>query len=171
MLIVETGTGASDSDSYTTLDYARTYAAKYGYELPIDDDEANVFLRKGCLYVDLFESSFSGERLNDTQALAWVRVNSYKCAGRDQIYLPSDSVPIEIQHANIIAANYYATGIDVRANSDGLSIASEEVVGAVKVAYFDNEKTGATIEITEADDMLSNFLCGGYSNSIRTVRV
>ena len=56
-------------------------------------------------------------------------------------------------------------------NNDGKAIASEEVVGAVRVAYFDNSKTGDTIDLTEADDKLANFLCGGSSLSMRTVRV
>lgn len=171
MLIVEDGTGLADADSYISLEDARTYGIKFGYTLPVDDDEASVFLRKATLYVDLFEGSFSGERLVDTQSLAWPRTNAYKCAGRDQIYLPSDSVPIEIQHAQVIAAHYYAAGIDVRANNDGKAIAAEEVVGAVKVAYFDNGKTGGTIDLTEADDKLANFLCGGSTLSMRTVRV
>jgi hypothetical protein len=170
-LIVETGTGASDSDSYISLADARAYGVKYGYTLPVDDTQADIFLRKGALYVDLFEGSFSGERLVDTQALAWPRVNAFKCAGRDQVVLPSDSVPIEIQNAQVIAAHYYAAGVNVRANDDGLAIASEEVVGAVKVAYFDNGKTGATIEITEADDMLANLLCFGNGLTLNTVRV
>jgi hypothetical protein len=170
-LIVEDGTGLADADSYISLVDARAYALKYGYTLPVDDTQADIFMRKAALYVDLFEGSYSGERLVDTQALAWPRVNSYKCAGRDQIYLPSDAVPTEIQNAQVIAAHFYAAGVNVRANDDGLSIASEEVSGAVKVSYFDNNKTGATIDLTEADDMLSNLLCGGSSLSLRTVRV
>ena len=170
-LIVENGTGLADADSYISLVDARAYGIKYGYTLPVDDTQADIFLRKAALYVDLFEGSYSGERLVDTQALAWPRVNAYKCAGRDQIDLPSDEVPIEIQNAQVIAAHFYSAGVNVRANDDGKNIASEEVTGAVKVSYFDNGKTGATIEITEANDMLANLLCGGGSLSMRTVRV
>jgi hypothetical protein len=171
MLITEDGTGLPTADSYISLIDARAYALKYGYTLPVDDDQADIFMRKAVIYVDLFEASFSGERLEDTQALAWPRVNAYKCSGRHQIDLPSDSVPIEIQHAQVIAAHYYAAGVNVRANDDGLGIASEEVVGSVKVAYFDNGKTGATIDLTEADDMLANLLCFNNGLTLQTVRV
>tara|TARA_R110000744_G_scaffold14616_4_gene41443 strand:- start:1719 stop:2237 length:519 start_codon:yes stop_codon:yes gene_type:complete len=170
-LIVETGTGASDSDSYISLVDARAYGLKYGYTLPIDDDLADVALRKGVLYADLFESSYSGTRVNDDQALAWPRNNAYKCVRYDQIAIANDSIPVEIQNAQVIAASFYGAGLDVRANDDGNSIASEEVVGAVKVSYFDNGKTGASIEITEATDMLTILMCIGSSLSMRTVRV
>lgn len=171
-LIVEDGTGLADADSYISLVDARAYASKYGYVLPIDDDEADVMLRKGTLYVDLYESSFSGSRLNDTQALAWARVNAYKCSGYNQIPIASDSIPNEIKCAQVIAANAYSANVDVRANNDGKAVASEEVVGAVKVAYFDNGKTGSTIEITAALDMINSLMCsGGFGLSARTVRV
>ena len=171
MLIVETGTGASDSDSYISLVDARAYALKYGYALPLDDDLADVALRKGAVYVDLFEYAYSGSRLNDTQALAWSRVNAYKCSGYNEIDLPSDSIPLEIQYAQVIAASSYGAGVDVRANDDGLAVNSKEVVGAVKVSYFDNGKTGKSTEITAANDMLSMFMCIGSSLTMRTVRV
>ena len=170
-LIVEDGTGLADADSYISLDGARAYALKYGYTLPVGDAEANVKLRKGAVYVDLFEGSFPGQRLVDTQSLAWSRINAYKCAGQDQICLPSDSVPLEIQYAQVIAASFYATGLDVRANDDGLGVSAKEVVGAVKVAYFDNGKTGKSTEITEATDMLSNYMCVGSVFTLSTVRV
>jgi len=170
-LIVEGGTGLAAADSYISLADARTYAENYGYTLPVDDTEADVALRKGAKYVDLFESSFSGQRLNDTQALAWPRIYAYKCLGNNQIQIPSDSVPVEAKNAQVIAAATYGAGTDVRSNNDGLGIASEEVTGAVKVSYFDNGKTGGSIEITEAIDELSALLCQYNLFSVPTLRV
>ena len=171
-LIVSDGTGLVDADSYISLADARAYAVKYGYSLPDDDTQAEIALRKGAVYVGLFEGSFSGSRLEDTQSLSFPRADCYKCISGNQTYITSDSIPLEIQHAQVIAANYYGQGVDVRANNDGLAIQSEEVVGAVKVSYFDNGKTGGSTEITEAEDMLSNFLCAGASGlTLRTKRV
>ena len=171
-LIVEDGTGLADADSYISLVDARAWGVKFGYTLPIDDEEANVSLRRGALDVDLFEDSFAGQRLNDTQSLAWVRINAYKCSGYNQIPIDSDVVPNEAKYAQVIYANARFLGITVRANDDGLGVASKEVVGAVKVAYFDNGKTGKSINITEAEDMLSSLLCVGDGGlTIRTVRV
>ena len=169
-LIVENGTGLTDADSYISLVDARSYSLKYGYAIPADDNEAEIMLRKGALYIDLFECSFSGQRLVDTQSLAWPRINAYKCAGQDQICLPSDSVQNEIKYAQVIAASFYASGLNVRANDDGLAVQSKEVVGAVKVSYFDNGKSGKSIEITEATDMLSNYMCLGSGLTMQSDR-
>lgn len=169
-LIVENGTGLADADSYISLPDARAYALKYGYTLPVDDIEAEVALRKAASYVGLFESSFSGKRLNDAQSLSWSRDRAYKCYGNEQILIPSSSVPIEIKNAQVIAADTFGKAVDVRANDDGSSIASEEVVGAVKVSYFDNGKTGTSIEITAAIDAMSSLLCNNNGLTIRTHR-
>lgn len=170
-LIVEDGTGLSNADSYISLDDARVYADNYGYTLPVDDDEASMYLRKAVAYIDNYASSFSGELVNDEQSLYWGRVNAYKCSGRNQICIPDKTVPNEVKFAQVIAAAEYATGSDVRSSDDGRSVASEQVTGAVAVSYFDNGKTGGSIKITEVSDMLSPLLCYNTMYSARTLRV
>jgi len=168
-LIVEDGTGLPDSDSYISLTDARSYAAAYGVTLPTDDTAAEVALRQGAAYVDMQEGCFTGTRLNETQALAWPRygaVNAYGFA------IPSDSVPAAMKYAQVYAAAEYGAGTDVRATDDGKGIASEEVVGAVKVSYFDNGKTGGSVVITKAMDALKPLLvaCGNNGFSFRVGR-
>jgi hypothetical protein len=170
-LIVSDGTGLIDADSFISLDDAREYALKYGYKLPIDDTDAEVALRKGVIYVELYEGSFSGERLKDTQSLSWPRKHAYKMAGQDVIYIEPDAIPNEVKYSQVIAAHYYNAGVNARVNDDGLAVASKEVVGAVKVSYFDNGKTGKSTKITEAVDMLSNLLVAGSAFTMKTLRV
>ena len=172
-LIVEDGTGLNNADSYISLADARIFASDYGYTLPADDTEAGVFLRKGALYVDLSESSFTGSRLVDTQALAWPRSDAYKCSGRNQIALPSNSVPIEIKNSQVISASYYASGLNPRAASTGLRIQSEELTGVGKTSYFDSGGSSSTVEITEANDMIANLMCSNAESglSIPTLRI
>ena len=144
-LIVEDGTGLVDSDSYISLADARTFAANYGITLPADDTEAEITLRKGTQYVDLQEDCFAGDRLNDTQALAYPRDDD-------------SGMPKALGRATVYAAAEFALGTDVRATDDGKSIASEEVTGAVAVSYFNNGKTGGTVTITRAMDALKSLL-------------
>lgn len=144
-LIVEDGTGLVDSDSYISLADARTFAANYGITLPTDDTEAEITLRKGTQYVDLQEDCFVGDRLNDTQALAYPRDDD-------------SGMPKALGRATVYAAAEFALGTDVRATDDGKSIASEEVTGAVAVSYFNNGKTGGTVTITRAMDALKSLL-------------
>ena len=170
-LIVETGTGLDDADSYISLVDARAWAANNGYSLAIDDDDANIQLRKGAIDVDLSEGGFPGSRLNNEQSLAWARINAYSCTGQNQTPIPPNVVPNKIKYAQVIYGDAYQKGITVRANDDGLSVASKKVVGAVEVSYHDNGKTGKSTEITEATDMLSNYMCVGSMFTLSTVRV
>ena len=128
MLIVEDGTGKSDSDSYVSLVDARALAVKYGYTLPADDTAAEVALRQGAGYVDMQESCFGGARKLLTQALAWPRVGA-KTTFKAEI--ADDAIPSQLLMAQVAAAAEYGAGVDVRATDDGKAIASEEVTGAV----------------------------------------
>ena len=150
-LIVENGTGLADADSYISLADARTFAANYGVTLPTDDTEAEIALRQGTQYVDLQEPCFIGERLTDTQALAYPRNDD-------------SGMPAALGKATVYAAAEFALGTDVRASDDGKAIASEEVVGAVKVDYFNNGKAGGTVTITKAMDALKRLLVACKNN-------
>ena len=150
-LIVESGAGLADADSYISLADARTFAANYGITLPADDTEAEIALRQGTQYVDLQEPCFVGERLTDDQALAYPRDDD-------------GGMPSALGKATVYAAAEFALGTDVRASDDGKAIASEEVVGAVRVGYFNNGKTGGTVIITKAMDALKRLLVACKNN-------
>ena len=154
-LVVESGVGLADADSFISLEGARAFAAKYGITLPTNDEAAEVALRQGCQYVELQQKCFSGSRLTTTQALSWPRAGATNAYGVE--YSDSD-MPTQLGYAQVYAAAEYAAGTDVRATDDGKAIASEEVTGAVAVSYFDNGKTGGAVVITRAMDALSPLL-------------
>ena len=155
MLIVEDGTGKSDSDSYVSLVDARALAVKYGYTLPTDDTAAEVALRQGAAYIDMQEPCFGGARKLLTQALAWPRIGA-KTTFKAEI--ADDTIPSQLLMAQVAAAAEYGAGVDVRPTDDGKAIASEEVTGAVAVSYFNNGKTGNTVVITKAMDALKTLM-------------
>ena len=154
-LVVETGAGLADSDSYISLSDARAFAAKYGVTLPALDADAEVALRQGAQYVDLQESCFCGSRLVDTQAMAWPRTETVNAYGQ---IVAAGAMPKQLGMAQVYAAAEYGVGTDVRATDDGKAVASEEVTGAVAVSYFNNGKTGATVTITKCLDALKPLL-------------
>lgn len=166
-LTVEDGSIVAGADSYISLADARTLATKYGWVLPADDTEAEQALRNGTGYVDLQEPRFVGSRVSASQELAWPRKDGTYSYGFE---IPDDSIPSAVQCAQVAAAVEYGQGTDVRASSDGRSIASEEVVGAVKQSYFDNGASSGNVEITRALDCLKpviNSAAGGvYSLSV-----
>ena len=165
-LTVETGAGLADADSYLSLADARTYAQNYGYSLSDDDTEAEVQLRKAAVYVD--NHPFKGERKTSTQALDWPRVNVY-CNGN---LVDSDSVPQAVQRAQVIYASSINDGVIVRGNDNGKEIKLEEVSNAVKREFFETNRNGSTVTVTEAEDMLSCLLDGSANGlTFNVVRV
>jgi hypothetical protein len=69
MLIVETGEGLENSESYIDLDYLTAYAIKRGLDIA-GITETNIIKAK-----DYFESAyqFKGTKLKETQALSFPR--------------------------------------------------------------------------------------------------
>ena len=169
-LTVEDGTGLEAADSYISLIDARALALNLGWVLPADDTAADISLRNGAQYADLSESSFAGTRLVDVQGLAWPRLNSFKCYGTNTINIDSDSVPKEIQKAQVAAAVEYGEGNDPRPNNDGKQV-QETTVGPITKKFFDSGKIGGGFTITTALDAMKPLLCSGSGLfSMRTVR-
>ena len=67
---------------------------------------------------------------------------------------PRGLVASENAKAQVFAAVEIAAGLDPRPTDDGKAVAKEEVVGAVVVEYFNNGKTGSSVVITSAMDVL-----------------
>ena len=170
-LVIEDGTGVANADSYQTLVDARASAALLGLVLPADDTEAEVALRNGYRYVNGYEASFSGYRTTTVQTGSWPRTDAYYCYGRNQVDIATDAIPADIITAQMMAGVEYGKGTDVMPVDNGLSVASNEVVGAVKQAYFDNGKTGAEIVITQAVDAMRSLFCNSRGLTMRTLRV
>lgn len=170
-LVVEDGTGLANADSYQTLEDARLNANALGLNLPASEEAAEAALRNGARYVNRYESSFTGYRTVDTQALSFPRTNSIRSFGTNCIDVASNAIPNELIMAQMFAAVEYGKGTDVMPVDDGLSVQLKEVVGAVKKQFFNNGKTGKGIVITQAIDALKP-LMGASSGglSCRTVR-
>lgn len=160
-LIVEDGSIVAGADSYISLSDARALAAKYGWELPADDTEAEQALRNGAAYVGLQESAMCGSRVSPAQELAYPRRNVTLYG----FSVPADSIPSQVIRAQVAAAVEYGAGTDVRASSDGRAVSKERVEGAVDVEYFNNGNNGSTVEITAALDALAPLLCGANNGS------
>lgn len=160
-LIVEDGSIVAGADSYVSLSDARALAAKYGWELPADDTEAEQALRNGAGYVGLKEPAMCGSRVSAAQELAYPRRNV-------TLYgfpVPADGIPAQVIRAQVAAAVEYGAGTDVRGASDGRAVSLERVEGAVTVEYFNNGNNGSTVEITAALDALAPLLCGANNGS------
>jgi len=73
-LIVESGMGLTDSESYVSVSYADSYCASHGLTAWTGTDAVKeVALRKATQYLDSMYD-FKSERISYTQALAFPRV-------------------------------------------------------------------------------------------------
>lgn len=123
-LTVETGTGASDSESYSSVADADTYHDKRGNTnwLTLTTAEKEEALRRATDYmVQAYRLRWDGTRTSSTQALDWPRafvirkdfeyggLNGYTVIGGNYYY-PSDTVPFEVKNACIELAFKAASG-------------------------------------------------------------
>lgn len=71
-LTTEDGSGLADAESYVSVADCTTYAAAHGLAFTGTESEQEAKLRRATQYLDT-EYTFKGERLTQTQALAWPR--------------------------------------------------------------------------------------------------
>lgn len=157
-LTVENGTIVAGADSYVSLTSARAIASAIGLTLPVADADAEVALRNGRLYVDGHEAQFSGQRVSQTQPLAWPRQSAVLYG----YYWSPGGIPPALIDAQVMAASAIAGGANPWAVDDGKAVASEAVAGAVSISYHYNGKTGAGVRLTQADQALQPLLANGY---------
>jgi hypothetical protein len=156
-LTVETGEIIPGADSYISLADARLRAEALGLSLPVAEADAEVALRKGRMYVDGYEPQFSGQRVGQTQPLAWPR----QFAALYGYYWPNNTIPPAVIDAQVMAAAAIAGGANPWAVDDGKAVASEAVEGAVSISYHYNGKTGSSVRLTQADQALQPLLVSG----------
>jgi len=113
-LVVETGSGLTNADSYISLTDANSYVSDHGDPSSwsdATDDEKEEALRLGTQYIDLkYGNRFVGVRGSRDQALDWPRsavvdVNGY-------IY-DSDEIPTCLKYAVVEAALRHLAGDDL----------------------------------------------------------
>ena len=166
-LIVEDGSIVLGADSYVTLADARAYLLLFGYSLDADDLTAEASLRLGFNYVNSFEDKYSGELVSGSQTGSFPRngltVNGFP--------FDNDKIPQQVKDAQSLAAyeEFSSTGA-LFPNTTRQTVVSEEVVGAVKVAYADNGGDSSKVYFTQIDAILKT-LFDSFSGSHRVFRV
>lgn len=122
MIIVETGEGLENSESYIYLDYLTAYATKRGLDIT-GITETNIIKA-----MDYFESAylFKGTKLKETQALAFPR------------YINNEVVyPVRIKNA-ICELAIKSKSAELLADSERLT--KREKVGEIEVEYSEYSK-------------------------------
>jgi hypothetical protein len=160
-LIVEDGSGISDSNSYCDLDFALEYCVNHGYTSWIDmtEDEQKVYLIKGTSFVDNFYE-WKGYKRTSVQSLEFPR-NGLIDNNRTEIL----GIPNNLKKAVIEAAF-----INLSSEVDNLFVSRDEN-GAIKrqkvdeleVEYFgESEVTETEAEYKTTYQVLNKLLKGLY---------
>lgn len=165
MLIVETGSGATDSQSYASVADADAYHAARGRTLwaTMSEAEKEQALTRATDYmVEVYRKRWDGYRINSTQALDWPRYGVCK----DGFAVLSNVVPAEVSKACMELALIAAAG-DLLA-PQGPQVKSEKV-GPLEVVYADGARQATAYPAV--DRLLSPlFGAAGGSNTLKVVR-
>lgn len=126
-LIVETGEGLSNADSYISIADADVYVDSYADDATAwnstDDAAKERMLKRATQYIDLnYSSRFVGNKCLSTQALVFPRYKVYF----DSYLVPHNTVHQNIKQATVEIALRYLAGDDLLGKqSAGSNIASE----------------------------------------------
>lgn len=161
-LVIETGQGGADSQSYATVAELRAYAALRGATVPTTDAACEQLLIKAMDYLE--DQNFIGDRLTLTQALKWPRSS----AQVENWPIPTNTIPRQLVQAQCALA-IEAQTVDLlptKGLTDGGAIASE-TVGPISVTYVNAGTVRRVPAIAKADALLRTLLKGGGLTLIR----
>jgi len=160
-LIVETGSGVADSDSYLSLVDARALAANYGITLPTDDVEAEVLLRNGYLGLLPMEPQLQGRRTHDIQTNIYPRTGVYKnCVAVD-----ADSIPNELKLAQLYQAEAIQNGAGTNTVNSEARVKSKSLDGVFSKTYMDGSSAPLNAVVQGVQNQMYPLTRIGYQQS------
>lgn len=172
MLIVETGQGVDEADSYLSLVDARELAVKYGITLPTDDIEAEVVLRNGYLGLLPIEPQLQGSRTHDIQTNIYPRTGVYN----NCVAVGSDSIPNNLKLSQLYQADAIQNGSGTNNVTTGERLSGFNVQGVYSETYQDGSSASlnATVQgvvnqmypLTKIGFQQSPCGGGGYGNGL-----
>ncbi len=150
-IIVEDGSNVAGANSYVSLIDARVILNSLGQDLDANDTTAEQQLLNSMVYIEAFREKYKGQRTERSQPLQWPRIGV--CI--DDFVLDTDVIPQDLINAQVFAAYEFSTGVVLQPTLAGQVVQSEEVVGAVKVSYFDTRAVEGSFNLIRVLDSLN----------------
>jgi len=157
-LIIETGTGAANSQAYASAASYVTWATAYYGSAPTDTTaEIEGAILRSVGYLNTLK--WHGARTNGrSQALAWPRSGVTDCEGNE---IASDEIPAELIQAQHILTHAELASPGILSPSGGLAVVKREKVDVIEVEY-DTARMQGTVDdlrqyVTGALDLLRCF--------------
>lgn len=168
-LVVETGSGLSNADSYASVAEADAYVADYGRSdgwLDSLDDQKEQALRLATQAIDASVVSWQGDRLTATQALDWPRSE----VELDGHLIGSSTIPTILKRATIELAVKFredpTTALIADDTTPGVVLREKVKVGTIEeeIEYGSGGKGNSTIR-TLVERLLGKLTATGGTGS------
>jgi hypothetical protein len=132
-LIIETGTGRADAQSYVTAGDVATYAVLFGLTPPTSP---NVSIMQAMRYLEgCYYDRWVGYKKSELQALSWPRAFANR---RDGWTIPESTIPKEVKDAVCALAIKHGNGEDLLPAVTAANRIKKEQIGPIMVEYADN---------------------------------
>lgn len=115
-IIIEDGTGLTNSNSYAAVTDARAYAVNRGVALSAADDVVAAQLILAMDYLENFRDRYKGSRNTTLQALSWPRKGADlydDVAYHNEIWFPCNAIPKALVAAQcqLVIEQFNGTGL------------------------------------------------------------
>lgn len=163
-LIVETGDGLSNAQTYATVAQLKAFATARGLSVPSAQNDCEVLLVKAA---DAMHGlPYKGERVRKTQALDFPRIGV--CI--DGFDYDSTEIPVEVVHAQCaLAIESQTVDLLPTAGVNASGAVLQETVGPVSTTYADSGISRSTPLVQKARVFLAKVLRHG-DNTLAIVR-
>lgn len=177
-LIVEDGTGLTDSEVYLSVIEADEYHAKRNNTLwaALTQVEKEAALIKGADYLSqVYRNRWAGYRTSAIQSMDWPRAYVLRDSSIDnenyidvlpnavKVYYPQDFIPKEVKYAN---AELALRSLEEDLNVETERLTTQEKVGSIAVSYDKNARDRRIYPMVEG--FLRPFLrAGGQARLVR----
>lgn len=168
-IIIETGAGLADAESYASVAAADTRCASLGLTAwaALAEVDKEISLRKAMVFMATYRTRWAGRRVHQHQALDWPRYN----VAVDGFTVLSTIVPAEVVNACIDLAVRAGRGEDLLPDLDtGSNTIKKDKTGPLETEYFQNT-TDARERFVAVDALLAPYFgSAGGGNSIKVTR-
>ncbi|MBW3512926.1 DnaT-like ssDNA-binding protein [Janthinobacterium sp. NKUCC06_STL] len=169
MIIIETGAGLADADSYASVAAADARCASLGLTVwaALAEASKEIALRKAVQFMASYRTRWAGRRVYQHQALDWPRYNVVV----DSFIVPSIIVPVDVVNACIDLAVRAGNGEDLLPDLDtGSNAIKKDKTGPLETEYFQNT-TDARERFVAVDALLAPYFgAAGGGNSMKVTR-
>ena len=168
-IIIETGEGLADAESYACVAAADARCASLGLTAwaALAEADKEIALRKAMIFMATYRTRWAGRRQSQAQALDWPRHGVVV----DGFPVLSTIVPADVVNACIDLAVRAGNGEDLLPDlGTGSNVIKKTKVGPLEDEYFQNT-TDARERFVAVDALLTPYFgTTGGGNSIKLVR-